>query len=111
MTKLRVPFTVALTVAALGLAACGDDDGDETTAQGAAKEDAQSAAPDLARFLMRNGEEPGFRQGAAPGAMPSARDTISGVEAFAAEMQLTPADTQRLARNGFVSWTVEPIRG
>jgi hypothetical protein len=111
MTNLRVPFTVALTVAALGLAACGGDDGDETTAQGAAKENAQSASPDLDRFLMRNGEEPGFRQGAAPGAMPAERVSISGVEAFAAEMQLTPADTQRLARTGFVSWTVQPIRG
>ena len=60
---------------------------------------------------MRKDEEPGFRPGAAPGAMPRSRETITGVEAFAAEMRLTPADARRLRSEGFISFTVQPIRG
>jgi hypothetical protein len=66
---------------------------------------------DLSQYLMRNGEEPGFRAEAAPGATPSSIDTIKGVKAFAAEMHLTPADARRLRQEGFVSFTVGPIRG
>jgi hypothetical protein len=87
-------MTVALAVTAIGLAACGG-----------------SGDPDLDRFLMRKGEEPGFRPGALPGAMPETRQTITGVEAVVKEFGLTQADAQRLRRDGFISSISGPIRG
>ena len=56
--------------------------GDETRAQEAANGNAQSDAADLDRFLMRNGEEPGFRQGALPEQCLDRGETITGVNAF-----------------------------
>lgn len=105
------PLTAALAALVIGLAACGDDDGDDTKARKPADAGAAPSAPNLERFLMRKDEEPGFRPGALPGAMPRARDTITGVEAFANEMRLTPADERRLREEGFTSFTVGPIRG
>jgi hypothetical protein len=102
---------VALATLAIGLAACGGDDGDETTAHEAANGDARTAAPDLDRFLMRKDEEPGFRPGAAPGAVPRSGGTITGVEAFVKDMPLAPADARRLRSEGFISYTFQPIRG
>ena len=101
----------ALATLVIGLAACGGDDGDETTAHEAANGEARSAAVNLNRYLMRNDEEPGFRPEARPGATPSSRETITGVKAFATEMHLTPADARRLRREGFISFTAQPIRG
>ena len=60
---------------------------------------------------MRKGEEPGFRPGAAPGALPRKRETITGVNAFAKLNHLPAADARRLRSEGFVEFTVEPIRG
>jgi len=91
--------TVALAITAIGLAACGEN-GSKST-----------ASSDLNRFLMREGEEPGFRPGALPGAMPRTRRTLTGVEAVVKEFGLTQADAQRLRRDGFVSTTSGPIRG
>jgi hypothetical protein len=102
---------VALATLAIGLAACGGDDGDETTAHEAANVDARTAAPDLNRFLMRKDEEPGFRRGAPPGALPRSGGTITGVKAFVEDMQLAPADARRLRSEGFLSYAFEPIRG
>ena len=103
------PLAVALILASSGLAACGDgeDGGDEAVDTARPR----SGAQDLTRFLMRAGEEPGFSPGAAPGAMPRSRETITGLKAFVAEMRLAPADERRLRREGFISFTVEPIRG
>src|SRR5689334_20466914 len=70
---------------------------------------AGSGAPDLGRFLMRHGEEPGFRTGPAPGATPRRRETITGVKAFVKENRLSAADARRLRSEGFISFTVEPI--
>jgi hypothetical protein len=100
----------ALAALVVGLAACGGDDGDENTAQAAAN-GTPSGARDLDRFLMHNGEEPGFRQGAAPGATPSSGETITGVRAFVEDMHLPPADARRLRGEGFISFAVQPIRG
>jgi hypothetical protein len=109
---VRAKFgAVALATLAIGIAACGDDDGDETTAQEAANGNAQTGAQDLDRFLMRKDEEPGFRPGAAPGAMPRSGGTITGVEAFVKDMPLAPADARRLRSEGFISYTFQPIRG
>ena len=102
---------LALATLAVGLAACGGDDGDDDTAQEPAKATPQPAAVDLDRFLMRKDEEPGFRPEAAPGAKPAAAETISGVDALVQDMGLGPADAQRLRDAGFISFTVQPIRG
>lgn len=107
-TKL---WAAALATLVIGLAACGDGEGDKTTAQEAAKGSSQTDVPDLERFLMRKDEEPGFRPGAAPGAMPQSGGTITGVEAYVNDMRLTPADARRLRGEGFISYTFQPIRG
>jgi hypothetical protein len=100
----------ALVIAAIGLAACGDDD-DEPAVPESADASAQSEAPDLDQFLMRKGEEPGFRPGARPGALPRTRETIAGVEALVEALDLTPADARRLRDDGFISSVSGPIRG
>jgi hypothetical protein len=102
---------VALATLAIGLAACGGDGGDETTAHEAANGSARTASRDLDRFLMRKDEEPGFRLGAAPGAEPASGGTIEGVEAFVEDMHLAPADARRLRDEGFISYAFQPIRG
>lgn len=102
---------VALATLVIGLAACGGDDGDESTASQAATRNARSGARDLDRFLMRNGEEPGFRRGAAPDQEPQSGGTITGVSAYVKDMHLAPADEQRLRNEGFTSYAFEPIRG
>jgi hypothetical protein len=102
---------VTLATLVIGLAACGGDEGDETTASQAATGNARSDARDLDRFLMRNDEEPGFRRGAAPDQTPQSGGTITGVKAFVRDMHLTSADERRLRSEGFISFTSEPIRG
>src|SRR5215218_1477363 len=104
-------WAVALAALVIGLAACGGDDGDETTAQEAANGKAPSGAPDLDRFLMRKGEEPGFRRGAGPDQAPQSGGTITGVEAFVEDMHLAAADARRVRSEGFISFTSAPIRG
>ena len=100
---------MALILALSGLAACGDgDDGGDETVDTAGP---RAAVPDLDRYLMRTGEEPGFRQGALPGAVPRKRETITGVNAFVNDMGLGPADERRLRSEGFISFTLQPIRG
>jgi hypothetical protein len=108
----RAKFVVvALATVVIGIAACGDDGDDQRTPAEAANGKAQSGARELDRFLMRNGEEPGFRQGALPGAEPRSGEAITGVEAFVKDMHLAPADARRLRSEGFTSFTVQPIRG
>ena len=106
-----VVAVAALVAPVIGVAGCGGDDGDDTTAREAANGKARSGARDLDRFLMRNGEEPGFRQGALPGAMPRSRERITGLKAFVKKDRLPPADERRLRREGFISITFQPIRG
>jgi hypothetical protein len=106
------PLTGSLLVALVLLGpACGDDGNDETTAQEAANGSPRSGARDLDRFLMREGEEPGFRRGALPGALPESGGTITGVKAYVEDMHLAPADARRLRSEGFISYSFEPIRG
>lgn len=102
-------LAVALILASSGLAACGggEEGGDEAVDTASPR----SSAQDLTRFLMRKGEEPGFRQGALPGALPRSRETITGVNAFVQKMGLAPADARRLRSEGFISFTNQPIRG
>jgi hypothetical protein len=102
---------VALATLAIGVAACGGDDGDETTTREAADRSSRAEARDLGRFLMRKDEEPGFRPGALPDAAPRSRGTVTGVDAYVKDMGLGPADARRLRREGFISFTFQPIRG
>lgn len=103
---------LAASVLVLGVGACGDDDdGESVASQAPAASKAPAVAADVTPFLMRKGEEPGFRPGALPGATPEARETITGVKAFVKEMDLTPADARRLRSEGFLSFTAQPIRG
>jgi hypothetical protein len=107
------PRTVSTLLATLviGVAACGDDSDDLSTAPRAANDTPRAEEQDLGRYLMRKGEEPGFRPGAAPGAMPRERETLTGVRAFVREMHLPAADERRLRSEGFLSFTAQPIRG
>jgi hypothetical protein len=102
---------LTLVTLAIGLGACGADDGDESTAPEAANGNARAAAQDLDRFLMRKDEEPGFRPGARPDQAPRSRGTITGVNAFVNDMHLAPADARRLRSEGFISFMSQPIRG
>jgi hypothetical protein len=52
---------LALATIVIGIAACGGDDAGESKAQAAAN-GTPPGAPDLDRFLMQGGEEPGFRR-------------------------------------------------
>jgi hypothetical protein len=69
---------LGLVVATLviGIASCGNDGDDRTTAPAAANATPRADADDLGRYLRRRDEEPGFRPGAAPGAMPSERVSL-----------------------------------
>jgi hypothetical protein len=100
-----------LAIALIALGACGDDGDDRPTAPAAANVTPRAASPDLGRYLMRREEEPGFRPGAAPGAMPRERGTVTGVKALVREMHLAAADERRLRSEGFLSLTLQPIRG
>jgi hypothetical protein len=102
---IKAGLIVALAGGAFMASGCGD------SAPEAAKTTARPDKVDLTRFLMRNDEEPGFHPGALAGAMPRSRATITGVDAFVKEMHLAPADARRLRTEGFISFTVEPIRG
>lgn len=114
MTPTTSKHAVASLVVGLALAAsaCGDaaDSADSTGAKTKPKT-ATAYSADLTPLLMRAGEEPGFRPGALPGAMPRSRETFTGVDAFAKSVGLPPAEVRRLRREGFISFTVGPIRG
>jgi hypothetical protein len=108
----RTAFTVLLVVSVLGIAACGDDNGDEggttapdveaTSTTAADSNEAQSAEVNLERFLLQDGEEPGFKRIAAPRTEP-------GVEAFVQGGDVPDAAAQRLRRAGFISFTFQPM--
>ena len=92
-------LTAGLVVALLLIGpACGGDGDDEPAAPEAASGNARSGGRDLDRFLMRNGEEPGFRPD-------GDAFTVKGVDAFAAHARLLPAEVQQLRENGFISFT------
>jgi hypothetical protein len=97
---------LAIAVLAMGVTACSSDD-DKRTPSPASGTTASALDP----FLMQDGEEPGFQQGALPGASPEDKDTITGVDAFVSKLHLTSADATRLRSEGFVSFTVTPIKG
>lgn len=92
-------LSLAGLLVAAGLAAgCGSD------SKPAAKTASEPAAKaDLESFLMRNGEEPGFRRVEQP-------QTITGVEELGSA-GFTPADARRLRGYGFVATAFQPTEG
>jgi len=103
-----------MAVAALmvGLVACGgNDDEPDASSSTPTESETQTDLPNLEPFLMQDGEEPGFVQGALPDAMPEELQTFTGVDAFAAVMRLPSADATRLTEEGFLAYTQVPIRG
>src|SRR5687767_7726447 len=99
-------------VTLLGIGACGDDNEDqggttaasdtERTATAAKSDEAQPAKVDLKRFLLQDGEEPGFKRIAAP-------RTETGLEAFVQGGDVPDDAAQRLRRSGFISFTFQPM--
>jgi hypothetical protein len=106
-TRLQVLALIGIMIAS---GACGGSSGHARSLKTPSAKDSSSGGIDLGRFLMQRNEEPGFSQGAAPGATPRTRQTITGLSAFAASLNLPTADEQRLGHEGFVSFTVSPIR-
>jgi hypothetical protein len=97
---------------ALAASACGDTADNANSAAAETKpKTAAASRVDLTPMLMRADEEPGFRPGALPDAGPRSRETFTGVDAFAKSMGLPPAEVRRLRSEGFISFTVGPIRG
>ena len=98
--------TAVLVVALLLIgSACGGDGDDESAAPDAANVNARAGAQDVSRFLMRDGEEPGFRPDG--GAM-----TVVGVDALARHWGLPPAEAQQMRDRGFISFTTRrTVRG
>jgi hypothetical protein len=97
----------------LGIAACGDDNGDdggttaardiETTATTAAESDeAPPAKVNVERLLMQAGEEPGFEPIEDP-------RTDHGVQSLAGGFAAD--EVERLRRAGFISITFQPLSG
>jgi hypothetical protein len=85
-----------LVFAAMGAAGCGSD---SKPAANTASE--RPATVDLESFLMRNGEQPGFR-----------RVERAGTESFDAFVKsVTPAEARELRSAGFISITFQPIEG
>ena len=90
---------VGLLAVGIGYATIRDGDKDE-----AANGNGPSGARDVDRFLMRNGEQPGFRpDGDAL--------TVVGVNAIANHWRLAPAAAQQLRDRGFVSFTTRRTLG
>ncbi len=92
-------LAVGLLAVGLGYAAIRGGDKDE-----AANGNGRSGARGVDRFLMRNGEQPGFRpDGDAL--------TVVGVNAIANHWRLAPAAAQQLRDRGFISFTTRRTLG
>ena len=91
--RLAAGLVVALLLSG---SACGGSE--EPAAPAAANGNVPSGDQNVDRFLMRNGEQPGFR----PDGDASA---VVGVDALASHWGLSPADAQQLRDRGFISFT------
>ncbi len=98
-TRTHSLLLTGLLLAATAAAGCGSDD--KPAAKTASE---RPAKVDLAQFLMRDDEQPGFRR-------VESIITETGVATFAKTNSLPPADARRLRRDGFISITVQPIDG
>jgi hypothetical protein len=109
MTKsANTCLALALAGAAIAMSACGDSANDD--AAGAAVPAATRVAdtsepPPLDQFLMRDGEQPGFRR------VESAQ-TETGIDEFLSKgPPMKPADERLLRRSGQLSTTYQPTSG
>lgn len=93
---------VLVSVGVLCLGACGGDEDD--AADTSAASNGRSRAGNVERFLIRNGEQPGFRPD-------GDASTIVGVNAIANYWRLAPSATQQLRDRGFISFTTRRTLG
>jgi len=96
-------LAVGLLAVGIGYAAIRSGD-EESAADASAASKGRSGARDVDRFLMRNGEQPGFRPD-------GEASTIVGVNAIANHWRLAPADAQQLRGRGFISFTTRRTLG
>ena len=96
-------LAVGLLAVGIGYAAIRSGD-QESAADASAASKGRSGARDVDRFLMRNGEQPGFRPD-------GEASTIVGVNAIANHWRLAPADAQQLQGRGFISFTTRRTLG
>lgn len=98
----RVTAGLAVALVLCGSACGGDDD---RAAPGGANGNAKpAAASNVERFLLRAGEEPGFRPDGDP-------LTLVGVNAIATHWRLEPVAAQELRDRGFISFTTRRTLG
>ena len=95
INRLTAGLAVALVLSG---SACGGDD--EPAALEASNGSARSGAQDVDRFLMRNGEQPGFRPD-------GDASTVVGVNAIARQWELPRAAAQQLRDRGLISFTTQ----
>jgi hypothetical protein len=94
---------LAVGLLAVGIAYAAISRGDDAADTSAAS-NGRSGVRDVKRFLMRNGEQPGFRPD-------GEASTIVGVNAITNYWRLAPADAQQLRDRGFVSFTTRRTLG
>ena len=99
---LRTAFMVLVIGSSLGIAACGDDNGDEGGTTAAGSGEAPPATVNVEQFLVQAGEEPGFDPVEGPRTERGAQSLAGG---YAAE------EVKRLRRAGFISITFQPLSG
>ena len=95
---LRRPIPIAFT--GLACAFAGGCGGDDAKPEPASPKKAEPAKVDVSRFLLQEGEEPGFEPAEAP-------RTDHGVKALAGGF--SGNEVERLRRAGFVSVTFQPL--
>jgi hypothetical protein len=102
MRRINGSTAAVLMALILSGSACGG--AGESAAPESANANEESGARDVDQFLLRNGEQPGFRpDGDAL--------TVVGVNALANHWQLAPAAAQQLRDRGFISFTTRRTLG
>ena len=93
-----------LLAVGIGYAAIRSGDEDDAADTSAAPTGRLSGARSVERFLMRSGEQPGFRPD-------GDASTVVGVNAIANYWRLAPAAAQQLRDRGFISFTTQRTLG
>ena len=102
--------SLVLVSLAMGVAACGGDDdeaSDKTTGTTGTTETTETTGvqPDLERFLLASGEEPGYEPSAGP------PEQLSSAEELAGRSKQPKAEARRLRDEGFVSFVRRELEG
>ena len=102
---LLIGGLLAVGLLAVGIGYAATRGGDENdAADTSAPSSGGSGARNVERFLVRNGEQPGFRPD-------GDASTIVGVNAIANYWRLAPSATQQLRDRGFISFTTRRTLG